>query len=371
MGDGERVAEWARGRRSVRWLSAVACAAGLLAAVPAAQAASWHIVASPNPNQGSDGLVDVSASSGTNVWAVGLGSDILRWNGTHWNTMPPPDFEARHVVALSPTSAIVQGDDLVAVWNGTSWQTLPAPPGFALFGVSARSASDIWVVGTAPPPAMDGCAVTHWNGASWEDMASASVCTPGTNFADILEVSPTSVWVAGWEGKQQNRILSAHWNGATWTPTFAPIHGMSALEGMGGTAGQIWVTGLKSKRDANSQWGWAAKLNTSQRWDPIGFTPEWDAAGLSHVFYDISARASDSAWAVGHRVNPDHIWKTWTSHWDGISWVDLGGPNAGTAGAWNHLNAVTVVPGSTANVWAVGYSQEEGHDSATLILHWS
>jgi hypothetical protein len=357
-------------RSRARWLGIVLSIAGVLASAPVAQGASWHIVP-PSTDVGFSGLTDVSASSATNVWAVGENL-ALRWNGTGWISMPLPDFEPRHVVALSPTSVIAQGGERVARWDGTSWHTLPAPPSFALFDISARSASDVWLVGLAPPPVSEGCVVMHWNGAAWNDVASSTVCKGDDRYANILEISPTSVWMAGWVGdEKQTPVIAAHWNGASWMPAFAPDFGHAALEGMGGTAGQIWITGLKSTPNANSQWGWAAKINTSQVWNRIGYTPEWDAAGRSHVLYDIDAHASNSAWAVGYRLNAAQIWKTWTVHWNGSSWVDLGGPNAGTADTSNYLRAVTIVPGTTADVWAVGTSQQPGHNPRTLILHWS
>jgi len=341
----------------------------VLGFAPAAQAASWHVV--PVPSAATGILTDVSASSATNVWAVG--SDVvLRWNGSQLVRVTVPAIEdPRHVVAFSPTNVLVQGSERVARWDGFSWQLLPVTPSASIFAMSARSASDIWVIGTAPFP-QDGCAISHWDGSFWTDVHSSQVCTGDDRYAQVLEISPTSVWVAGWTPPdRQSHIISAHWDGAAWSPTFAPIEGGVGLLGMGGTAGQIWVAGIDTHKLHSSTWSWAAKLNTSQRWNRIGFTPEWDAAGLTHRLDDIDAHASNSAWGVGFRTTDAGTWKTWTVHWNGTSWVDLGGPNLGTAGAFNFLEAVSIVPRTTSNVWAVGSWDEVPGTSRPLVLHWS
>jgi hypothetical protein len=354
-------------RRAWSALAAAGVVAGL-ALAPAASAASWHIV--PTPSTATGMLTDVSASSATNVWAVG-GDAVLRWNGSRLARVTVPAIESpMHIVAFSPTDVLVQGSERVARWDGFSWHLMPVTQSFSLFNISARSASDVWVIGTAPFP-QEGCAISHWDGSFWTDVQSSSVCTPDATYSQILEISPSSVWLAGWETDHPGRVISAHWDGASWSPAFAPISGFASLNGMGGAAGQIWVAGHKTNREGSSVWSWAAKLNTSQAWNRIGYTPEWDAAGALHRLNDIDAHASDSAWGVGQRDNDAGVRKTWTVHWNGTSWVDLGGPNAGTADSGNVLLAVSIVPRTTSNVWAVGLVQDAGQPARPLVLNWN
>ena len=91
-----------------------------------ASAASWHVIKSPNVNSPSEAsqLTDVSASSDTNVWAVGHHGNIsgtfplvIRWNGHTWKRIaaPPTFIDTTNVYAFSPTS----------VWVSGTWKTQP------------------------------------------------------------------------------------------------------------------------------------------------------------------------------------------------------------------------------------------------------
>jgi len=56
---------------------------------------------------------------------------------------------------------------------------------------------------------------------------------------------------------------------------------------------------------------------------------------------------------VGERLTAAGEQRTWIVHWNGSSWVSLGGPNPRTGGS--ALNGISSVPGS-ATLWAVGDS---------------
>jgi hypothetical protein len=128
---------------------------------------TWSEVAAPRGS----GFNDLSASSATNVWAVGddaKGNSLaLHWNGRIWKRVPTPNLKPgtltnvlQSVTVLSPTSAWAVGDaqdfynfDSTAIemhWNGRTWSmmTSPAPGGTSgLFAVQATSAVSPWAVG--------------------------------------------------------------------------------------------------------------------------------------------------------------------------------------------------------------------------------
>src|SRR5262245_50095654 len=114
-----------------------------VAGLTPAHAASWQIVASPNPT-GNDGLSTLTAISPGNLWAVGSAT------------------------SLSSTSAT-----LTEHYNGTSWHVVPSPNPAGgryddLTGVSGTSASDIWSVGMEFVSTSHSFPlVEHFNGTSW------------------------------------------------------------------------------------------------------------------------------------------------------------------------------------------------------------
>jgi hypothetical protein len=120
---------------------------------------------------GSD-LIDVTASSARNAWAVGGDkkglSMALHWNGRAWTRVPTPNVEPgklinslESVTAVSPTSAwavgvaqnvfsVFEGTAMEMHWNGRKWSRMKSPaPGAnsALFGIQATSAVSPWAVG--------------------------------------------------------------------------------------------------------------------------------------------------------------------------------------------------------------------------------
>jgi hypothetical protein len=157
----------------------------------------WKLVPSPNPTGLLNVLTGVSATSGSNAWAVGF--DVkniphanftlaLHWNGTSWTRVPTPHPAGGNgdlldaVAALSGHDAFAVGEfrnaknrslDLSARWNGRSWSMLrsptPPPPGqdAGLTGVAATSGTNAWAVGFYRAGSASKAIIVHWNGKSW------------------------------------------------------------------------------------------------------------------------------------------------------------------------------------------------------------
>jgi len=137
---------------------------------------AWKRVASPSPGLDNH-LQSVAATTSANVWAVGSASGAnqvltltLRWNGKRWIRVksPNPDgtgassnnqlvgltvLSAKDVWAVGSGSGPkhVSSEPLILRWNGSRWAGVASPHlgnESALIAVSARSADDLWAVGT-------------------------------------------------------------------------------------------------------------------------------------------------------------------------------------------------------------------------------
>jgi hypothetical protein len=131
----------------------------------------WRIVASPNgPATSDDDLRGVLVSSPASAWAVGdysIGAVdktlILHWNGKKWLKAFSPNEGSNDLEAIGATSAAniyavgtvygTSSKGLVLHSNGSVWRTVRsrslATAGNSLIAVYALSPSSIWAVGTA------------------------------------------------------------------------------------------------------------------------------------------------------------------------------------------------------------------------------
>jgi hypothetical protein len=180
---------------------------------------TWSQVATPSPGTRDNTLAKMSATSATDVWAVGVYRDLpygnrqrhplaMHWNGQSWTLTPTPNVGTiqtflRDVVAVSPGDAWAVGyanDTLggtVAVvlhWNGQSWSVAPAPALATLNSVTALSATNIWTAGTNA----DGLPyVANWRGSAWSVSAAPAGGLPSTFFTGMAAVGPSTVWALG------------------------------------------------------------------------------------------------------------------------------------------------------------------------------
>jgi hypothetical protein len=200
---------------------------------------AWSVVPSADTSATDfDWLSSVSASSPTDIWAVGGWESSARgqtpahpmiehWNGTAWSVVPSPDLgtlsDLFGVAAVSPSLAWAVGFwsdshgrayTLIDKWNGLNWSVVSSPNGAFVNGntnlnaVAASSAIDAWAVGYAQN-AFDGnnasfqtTVIEHWDGASWTMVPSPNPSPAGIvgQFNQLWAVavaSPSRVWAAG------------------------------------------------------------------------------------------------------------------------------------------------------------------------------
>jgi hypothetical protein len=195
---------------------------------------AWSLVPSPTFSTTlDDQLTAVTAISGNDAWAVGEtqtlpyyqnGTLILHWDGTSW-TIDSSFSTGGGLFGISATSAsdlwavgggFPQYSPLVVHRNGTGWSAVPSPgiqnDTDVLNGVDALATNNVWAAGydLKVTQASDGGDVynyapfvEHWTGTAWSIVPSADpVAFDGTNgstaiLSGIGGADAADVWSAG------------------------------------------------------------------------------------------------------------------------------------------------------------------------------
>ena len=195
---------------------------------------SWKLVSSPNANNTGNVLTGISATSATDIWAVGdqvapnveVRTLALHFNGSKWSVVPTPNPVAgssldqnvlTSVVAVAPNDVTAVGFTLANLteltmaqhWDGNNWTVVPTPNKSSaqgsfnkLRGITAVNANDMYAVGHFANAGSGGQELTlilHFNGSSWSIIKS-----PVKGLAQQLNGAfalpdTTDVWVAGAE----------------------------------------------------------------------------------------------------------------------------------------------------------------------------
>jgi hypothetical protein len=232
---------------------------------------AWTPKSSNVPGTDGGALYSVDARTANDAWAVGftggnstpLHALILHWDGSNWSpdtTIPPAqsadDTQVIDVSADSATDAWAVGrgpgiSPFMLRWNGSRWNPVdfPAPASTVLTAVTALSPDSAYVAGyTSTSPKQP--VLMHWDGAHW---AQASVPNPGGGagsvLADVTATSATSLFVLSKYPTSRSRTTSVvmHWDGSSWTGAALPLPGQGAddiISSIGASAtGQAWAVG--------------------------------------------------------------------------------------------------------------------------------
>jgi hypothetical protein len=358
-----------------------------------AQTASspFHVISTPDPNF-NNGLFAVSASSPTDIWAVG--ESVVHFDGTKWTAFTPA--EQRHisslngVVAVSPTLAWAGGivgagsgapNQIIEQWNGAQWNVFPGPkfpaggqP--AIYAMTSTSANDIWAIGSLL--ADDGQLLyflfEHYDGSSWTFTSSLS----GDAFLMGASADATNdVWAVGFNGPENDdsRTLAMHFDGSTWIAARTPSvgNGANQLNGVLALApNDVWAVGFSTPVAPPSQ---AATLTLIEHFDGTSWSvvpsPNMGPNSIyqSNRLFGLAANSPTDIWAFGSyfAASGSGHQMTLLLHWDGTSWKLTPSPNPTRGGFLSDLLFAGVVP-SPGNVWIVGAEDEAPHD-ASLAIH--
>lgn len=230
----------------------------------------------PTPNR----LNSVASVSPTDVWAVGTGGILLRYDGSSWASYASPATDDLYSVSMASSTfgAAVGDSGRILRWDGTSWTQDSSGVTDNLHGASMISSTDGFAVGV-------GGRILRWGGGSW------SVQSSGTKRAlyGVSMLSSSFGFAVGDHGTIRR------WDGSSWSSVSA------------GTNSAIYAVSMLSATD-----GFAVGQN--------GLILRWDGSAWSSVSSPTGAnlRAVDyldsgTAYAVGDAGT--------VLVWDGTSWT--------------------------------------------------
>jgi hypothetical protein len=348
-------------------------------------AANWKVVASPNLGTQANSLSGVDAVADNDVWAVGWAWNnrlsayrtlIEHWNGANWSLVKSPNATNGYnllngvaVVAANDVWTVGQAANgstystLVERWNGAGWSIVPSPNvagnSNVLEAISVVSATDIWAVGYSSDSSFNNRPLTiHWNGTTWSIVPSPSVND------DILfgvdAVASNDVWAVG-RSFQEAKTLTIHWDGSNWSIVPSPNGiGDNILFGVAAIASNnVWAVG-----NAGSS------STLAEHWDgttwSIVATPDFNPNATNQVLVGIVALSSNNIWTAGQYIVPleGSVQHTLTENWDGSSWSFVASPNLKNSN--NRLHGIAATPNGT--LWAVGTTGVFTMPERTLIL---
>lgn len=227
----------------------------------------FKVVHTPNENF-NNGLQAASASSPTDIWAVG--QSTIHYDGTKWTAFPAPMIKGDNtsflggVVDISPTLAWAGGTvgigeanpgQVLMQWNGTKWSVVRGPnlgkgnqP--SIKSMTATSANDVWAIGSLLGD--DGQQLfflfEHWNGTTWTAITALS----GDAFLlGASEDATNDVWAVGFSGPENDdsETLALHYDGTNWQflPTPSVGAGANQLNGVLALApNNVWAVGFST-----------------------------------------------------------------------------------------------------------------------------
>jgi hypothetical protein len=222
---------------------------------------SWKLVTSPNSNQTGNFLWGLSATSPTDIWAVGdrvapntpVETLVLHFDGSKWTVVPSPN-------------PILTGDLSANV----------------LSSVQAVSSTDVTAVGFIRDSATQRTLtlIEHWDGTQWKVIPSPNQgqAAGDLNILNgVTEVSPTDLYAAGYFENAatggQHRTMVQHFDGLSWKiiPSPAPalaqqLHGTFAVPG----SPNVWSVGASSTFGIDFEDGFLQVPKSLVLFSPIG-----------------------------------------------------------------------------------------------------
>jgi hypothetical protein len=170
----------------------------------------------------------VHAFGPNDIFSVGNGGTVIRYDGTSWTTIDSGvDRNLWGVWGASPDdvwavggNGMEDGQATIIRFDGSTWSpvtmpTLERPRVFAWFKVWGTSASDVWIVGQRG-------AVVHWDGSALtEHLVGAD-----QDLISLWGTGPDNVVAIGGRG---NGIVAA-WDGTSWrSESLAPLLGLNGI----------------------------------------------------------------------------------------------------------------------------------------------
>lgn len=287
---------------------------------PVCYATSWCVVATP----ATSALYDVWATADNNVWTVGAGGKVYRYDGSTWATLTTPipaTDVALTIWGSAANNVYVAAKSTIYRYDGTSWSTATTAAGGAIItDLDGTAANDVWAVGQKGT-------ILHWNGTTWTSLGAPSTPDAGTADGGVPAVSltairalgPNDAWVFAsdgsirrWDGSAWNSLSSPttssitkpalisateifaplyaggiiRWDGAAWAAASVPAgaSGTGLYAGWGSSPTNVWVVG---------------ETGTILSGGKFGFTLVAPPTSGRPDLLSIYGVSSTSVWAVG------------------------------------------------------------------------
>ena len=195
---------------------------------------SWKVMSSPNGNNTGNVLAGISATSPTDIWAVGdmvapntpVKTLVEHFDGHHWSISPSPN--------PLPTGSLNQN---------------------VLSSIHANSATDVTAVGFLSNSGTRTVTtlIEHWDGTQWNVIPSPNQSETVGSFNTLQSVSGTSgsnLYATGFfangQTSGQQTTLVEHFDGTKWSIIDSPakgvaqqLHGVFALP----NSTNVWSVG--------------------------------------------------------------------------------------------------------------------------------
>ncbi len=196
----------------------------------------------------------------SNIWAVGAGGTIMKYNGTSWSAQTSGTTKDLYGIWGYDSSNIwaVGASGTIMKYNGTSWSAQTSGTTETLYGVWGNSASGLWAAGSG------GKIVRTTNGGTnWSAQTSGSTAT----LRGIWGYNSSSIWAVGSGGTilnynggtwaTQSSSYSAQLNGA-WGTSATSVYACGAA--VGSVSSLLYWDGTLWERTGGpttNLWGWA------------------------------------------------------------------------------------------------------------------
>jgi hypothetical protein len=230
------------------------------------------------PGQAGAELFQVAGTSPGNVWAFGNRDDatagvILRYNGTSWQSVPPPaGVVPNEAAVISRTDVWIGGQEGCTGsscttdmyhWNGSGWSTAYTVPSL-VNALSGSAPGNVWAVaenGATQLGQPYSLAAYRWTGSAWSAVSMPHPRAAGA--PDITVVSRRNVWLYAWQAKKPQPGFLLHWTGSKWQEDVAPAS-LGTSDGLvADGSGGVWAGAL-------AHWTGRRWVNTEPGYSFIG-----------------------------------------------------------------------------------------------------